>query len=232
MKGSHKILLAVLFVAMLASSGCKPKDCNKDGTCAEEYYLGKFGEVKDYLWALDSSYWIYKNSKTGELDTQTCLGFSYYTVKVRGTLNYSKYKVYEYDKISRTLYSTYYKTSIVDKTGDHFPDSRENHINDVILNRKVYGVGEADVFFNPFELGLGSGDGSSYTSFIGLDSTLIIQGKTYYSVAKFDIDFDYTWDDINYTGGVFYWAKDVGIIKHTHKVGNYSWELIDYNIIK
>ncbi|MDI1235054.1 MAG: hypothetical protein PSX81_12285 [bacterium] len=232
MKNGYIKILMLFSLVIFLNNGCKPKDCNKDGSCAEEFYFAKFGEVKNYLWALDSSYWIYKNSKTGELDTQICIGFSYYTVKVRGTLNYSKYKVYEYDKISRTLYSTYYKTSIIDKTGDHFPDSRENSINDVILNRRIYGVGEVDVFLNPFELGLGLGDGSSYTKFIGLDSTLTVQGKTYYSVAKFDIDFDYTWDDINYTGGVYYWAKDVGIIKHTHKVGKYSWELTDYKIIK
>lgn len=232
MKGSHQILLALLFVVMLLSNGCKPKDCKKDGSCAEEYYRTRIGGLKNYLYALNGSYWIYKNTKTAELDTQTCISFYYDSIKVRGTLNYSKFKVIEYDRIGRTIYSSYYKTSVVDYTLDYSPDSRSFNNGVIILTRKIYGVGTADPLIYPFQNGIVTGNGSSVTEFKGLDSTLIIQGKTYYSVAKFDIDVDHTWDDFSHSGGIYYWAKDVGIVKHTHKDGNYSWELIDYHIIK
>jgi hypothetical protein len=80
-----------------------------------------------------------------------------------------------------------------------------------------------------------SGTGSSYTSYIGMDSTLTIQGKTYQNVAKFDIDKDDIWEEkLNCirSNNIYYWAKDVGLIKKQSMSCSYSWELIEYNIIK
>jgi len=232
MKNRYLKIFTGLILIQFTIIGCKPKDCNKDGSCAEEYYRNRIGGLKNYLYALNGSYWIYKNTKTNELDTHTCISFYYDSVKVRGTLNYSKYKVLEYDRIGRSIYSTFYKTTISDYNLSETPDASNFNIEHYNVERNVYGVGKCYPITYPFEIGTGAAGGSTNTSFISIDSTLIIQGKTYYSVAKFEIDFDYTWDDINYTGGIFYWAKDVGIIKHTHKVGNYSWELIDFRIIK
>lgn len=234
MKGLHKILLALLFVAMLLSYGCKPKDCNKDGSCDEEYYRIRFGELKSYLWAREGSYWIYKNTQTGDLDTQTCTYFLYDSIKVRGTFNNTKYKILEYDKLIRTITSTFNQSTILDKTIDDSPDSKsfKNEVN--IMDRSVTGnIGYVKVLVHPFNTGIGSSTGSSITRFIGIDSILIIQGKTYYNVAKFDIDKDDIWYNFaSYPNTIYYWAKDVGLIKRWNKSDNYSWELIDYNIIK
>ena len=93
--------------------------------------------VKNYLYGLEGSYWIYRNTKTADLDTQTCMGFYYDSIKVRGTLNYSKYKIFEYDKISRTIYSSFYKTNIVDNTLDDSPDSRSFNNGRIVLKRYV-----------------------------------------------------------------------------------------------
>ncbi len=219
-------------LVIFLNNGCKPKDCNKDGSCAELHYRAKFDDLKKYLYALQGSYWIYKNTKTAELDTQTCISFYYDSIKVRGTDNNTKYITLEYDKFSRVIYSTFYKTSIFDESIDLSANAINSNTDKAFVKRIVYGVGSAYSLIHPFQAGFDFDGGASITKCQGLDSTLTVQGKTYYSVAKFDIDFDYTWDDINYTGGVYYWAKDVGIIKHTHKVGKYSWELTDYKIIK
>jgi hypothetical protein len=47
-----KILFACLVI--LFNTGCK--DCNKDGSCDEEYYRKTFGEMKSYFWAKKGSY--------------------------------------------------------------------------------------------------------------------------------------------------------------------------------
>lgn len=50
---------------------------------------------------------------------------------------------------------------------------------------------------------------------------------------------DYIWYPRNYTPiemkyprAIYYWAKDVGLVKRENTKETYSWELIKYNIIK
>ena len=91
------------------------------------------------------------------------------------------------------------------------------------------------VFHYTFDYPRMSGTGSSYTTYIGMDSTLTIQGKTYQNVAKFDIDLDGVWSKTypyTTTGSTYYWAKDVGLVKRTATHRDENWELIEYNIIK
>jgi hypothetical protein len=175
MIGSHKILL-LLFVASLLSFGCKPKDCKEDGSCAEEYYRIRIGEAKSYLWALPGSYWIYKNSVTGDLDTQTCIGFSFDSVKVKGTNNYSKFITAEYDVIRRVVYSSYNKIYINDETVSSNPDAINYNNGRDVVHRYASGFGTNIPFFFPFEKGLQFGDGASISTCNGMDTSLLIQG--------------------------------------------------------
>jgi hypothetical protein len=153
---------------------------------------------------------------------------------VRGTFDNTKYKILEYDKLARTIYSSFTMASITDESIDVSPDSRSfnNGVNKIDRSMSS-SIGYITAFMHPFVDGYGSSTGSSITRFIGLDSTLIIQGKTYQNVAKFDIDQDDIWYNYaNYPNTVYYWAKDVGLIKRWNKTDNYAWELIEYNIIK
>lgn len=236
-KNSNILNLSLIILIILFCISCKNKnkDCKKDGSCPPEYYRIRIGEEpKSYLWSLPGSYWIYKNSQTGELDTQTCTGFQFESVTVKGIFDYSKHITIEYDRIKRTIWSSYNKWTYVDKTRDNSPDDEQFNNGRTILDRTAAGPGVIIPFFYPFENGLIYGNGASNTTCQGMDNTMAIQGKTYTNVAKFDIDLDQI-DEKNcqyIPVTTYFWAKEVGLIKKTIKNCNYSWELIEYNIIK
>ncbi len=216
------------------NNGCKPKDCHEIGGCAEEYYRIRIKEPKSYLWALPGSYWIYKNTKTGDLDTQTCIGFLYDSVKVRGDQPNSSFITIEYDVLRRTIKSSFNQWNYSDGNGPNSPNFENFNSGRIILHRIASNTsGEISPFFYPFNDGDATSNGSSATISKGMDTSLIVQGNTYYNVAKFDIDMDDIWYSTNqYPNAIYYWAKDVGLIKRWNKSENYSWELIDYKIIK
>ena len=232
MKGSHKILLALLFVDMLLSNGCKPKDCHEDGTCAEDYRRMPLGEAKNYLYALPGSYWIYKNSASGDLDTQVCVGFICDTVIRKGTRNDTKHITVEYERIRRSIESSFNNCSYYDITGFYNPDAIRPL--KTALERNASNSGSNFIFLHPFEIGSNGGDGFSTSTCKGVDSSMVVQGKTFYYVAKIDIDLDTVEekDCQKILSTTYYWAKDIGVIKKVINNCNYSWELIDYNIIK
>lgn len=90
-----------------------------------------------------------------------------------------------------------------------------------------------ECFFHPFEFGVHAGTGSHTCTYTGMDSTLIIQGKTYANVVKFEINLDGVWENSPpFTASKYYWAKDVGLIKRIALNKPDNWELIEYNIIK
>jgi hypothetical protein len=78
----NSIQFAIL-ILVLAACNDRSDDCHDDGTCPPENYRFELGELKSYLWAKPGSYWIYKNTKTGDLDTQICTGFYLILLLVR-----------------------------------------------------------------------------------------------------------------------------------------------------
>ena len=234
MKGSHKILLALLFVAMLFGYGCKPKDCNKDGSCAEEYYRNRIGGLKDYLYALKGSYWIYKNSKTGELDTQTCIGATTYWVTAHGTTNYAKHITVDYEVLYRRIFSTYNQWVYVDKTSFYNPDAMRPFKTN--LYRDVYGQGQNNPFWYPALKNDQGGSGGTFTitTCTNIDTSIVVNGQTYDHVVVFDVNIDEIWEEklgCIRPNTKYYWVKNIGLIRKTMNRCNYSWDLIDYKII-
>ena len=79
MKCSYNKILLILVYLILSNFGCKPKDCHKDGSCAADNRVYPLGEAKNYLCFNKGSYWIYKNTKTGEeKPNRTYSGEKYY----------------------------------------------------------------------------------------------------------------------------------------------------------
>ncbi|MES2618433.1 MAG: hypothetical protein V4613_11170 [Bacteroidota bacterium] len=216
-------------VLLMAIDACKEKDCHKDGSCAEDYRrLRLSDEAQSYLWADTGSWWIYKNTKTGELDTQTLVYFNFDSTISKGTYDYSKHITLEYDILKREIYSTYTQWLYKDETTGFEANGTPLVTSAFGVNRYVSGEGIILNFYIPF-----NHPGSTYCQYKGIDSTLIIQGKTYLNVARFSINLDPFWKNTPpYTGSVYYWAKDVGLVKRVATSKPDVWELIDYKIVK
>src|SRR5574343_49048 len=138
-------LLYTLVIGLF--SACN-SDCHDKGNCAPEYYKYDLGEAKNYLWADTGSYWIYKNSKTGELDTQTCVGAITYWVHTQGTTNYAKHVTIDYEVLSRRIFSTFNQWEYNDKTTGANPNVAVLE-NNIIIDRTVGGEGINCPFFYP-----------------------------------------------------------------------------------
>jgi len=87
------------------------------------------------------------------------------------------------------------------------------------------------MFYYPFDLPKGGG-ASQDVIFKGKLDSLQVQDKWYYDVVEFEVDIDYSQ---NGRRGVYFWAKNVGLIKrdrysHITKEIEESWELIDYKV--
>ncbi|MDP2175008.1 MAG: hypothetical protein Q8K70_03760 [Bacteroidota bacterium] len=222
------------------------KDPSKPGYQSKppkpEYHRVRMSdELKSYIWSNAGSYWIYKNTKTNELDTQTIRGFYFDSILVKGYNSYSSHITVYYDIMIRSFYSTIIKRMYYEYTRSINPNYPLHNLNGNTINRKGNGNINSPFtypFIIPNENGRGSGTTWGY--YIGMDSTLTIQGKTYQNVAKIEIDRDAIWYSssdpvpLEFKGprAIYYWAKDVGLVKRETKVENYSWELIKYNIIK
>ncbi len=229
---------ALSLLSCICFIGCKDKDPTKPGYQNKApkpiFYRFELGEAKSYLWSKPGSYWIYKNTKTNELDTLTCTGFKLDSFTTKGTEDYSKHITIRYDFLKRYLYSSFNKWTYVDETSKYYADGTPFKGLFFAIMKQVYGEGIISAIHYPFDYPAKSGTGSSLTSYIGMDTTLLIQGKTYFNVAKFELDMDELSEkDCQYIPITrYYWAKDVGLIKKMVKNCNYSWELIEHQIIK
>jgi hypothetical protein len=142
----------------------------------------------------------------------------------------------EYERIRRAINSSYNKWTYVDETAGYNPNAlRELKCG---IDRSVAGEGEIVPFYHPFVPNSFSGTGSSYIYYKGIDSSLILNGKTYHNVANFELIPDDIWYpnthpiETRYPKAKFYWAKNVGLIKRHNLTENYSWELIEYHLIQ
>ncbi|MES2619012.1 MAG: hypothetical protein V4613_14130 [Bacteroidota bacterium] len=230
--------ILIVLILFLGVGGCKDKSCNETGDCPPEYYRFRLNESKKYLFAKKGSWWTYKNTKSGELDTQTVTYFYFDSAFTSGTRNYSKHITIEYDILKRDITSSFNKWTYRESTRAPNADATSASYYSIVINREVSNEGIIYPFFYPFNTNNGTGDGSTSTIFNRLDTSVIIQGKSYYNVVQFEIDIDNIWysrlnpDAPFNPTSIYYWAIDVGLIKRTNKSENYSWELIDYKIYK
>jgi hypothetical protein len=200
------------------------------------YYSNPLGEAKEYLWANLGSYWIYQNDKTGELDTQTIIAAKNYWKKRTGTRESTKHITIEYEYLIRQIYSTYNKWKYDDMTAEYNPDA--SRTQKVIVNRDAYGApgsGQTNPFRHPFVLNDRGGSGVSITTCTNTDTTIILNGKAHEHIAVFRVflsGIDERKTNCLNPTILYYWEKDIGLIKKDMTKCGYSWDLIDYNIIK
>lgn len=231
-KNSTILNLSLIALIVLVTNSCKKKDCNVLGECKEKYYWVGIGEEpKSYLWAQTGSYWIYKHTATGNIDTQTCTGFLLDTIRSKGTMETNKHITVDWERIRRYIYSSFHNRTYFDQTRLKEPDDPNFNNGFTILDRRTSG-GDNTPFFHPFDFSAGFGSGSSFVKYAGNDSLLNIQGKPYSNVVKFNIAMDNIEDYCNNSNNIYYWAKGIGLIKKEMITCNSSWELVECNIIK
>lgn len=234
----HKLLL---IISLLIISSCRDKDPTKPGyqrkPPAPVYLKYRLGSAKEYMWFNPGSYWIYKNTKTNALDTVTCKNLYYDSFVVKGIEDYSKHITVDFDRLITNYYSTYNKLSFEDNTSFFNPNSTPIRDYFYPINRSTNEGREISPFYYPFDESRLSGNGFSQTKFKTLIPNLNINSFNFNNVGIFETDFDAIWypkDSINsiqYPKSKHYWAQNIGLIKRENISENYSWELIDYNII-
>ncbi|MBL7836845.1 MAG: hypothetical protein JNM67_04975 [Bacteroidetes bacterium] len=190
------------------------------------------GEAKNYLWAAKGSYWIYRNTKTGDLDTQTVTYCKTYWNNVKGTTKATRQRNVDYEVLSRGIYSSFNQWTYEDKTHQVVPDDIYfSGTYRVILDRLVASQNVNTPFFMPFAKGAYSG----YTLCSNTDTTISIGSINYEKVKVFTIDMDFIWEpklSCIRPNTYYYWVKDIGLVKKKMNRCNYSWELIDYKILQ
>lgn len=232
MQKTFKFVYYICFIGILMSCN---SDCHDKGNCDPEYYRFDLGEAKNYLWADSGSYWIYKNSKTGELDTQTCLGANTYWVNTKGSTKYSKHITIDYEVLYRRLYSSFNRWEYIDKTSFYNPDAMRTQ--QTFVDRTVSGEGISNPFFYPANLHEKGGISNTVTTCTNKDTSIVVNGQTYDHVVVFEMNMDDIWypNDhpmaTRYPNALYYWSKTIGLIKRFNKGENYAWDLIDYKIV-
>jgi len=241
MKTPNILYLFFGLITFLLSACCKDqnptlKGCQKT---QNEYYVKHLYEAENYLWAKPGSYWIYKNTKTGDLDTQQVTNFAFFTdttINFKGVKKSERLIYIIYDLLYVRIYSSFNNWYYVHTTNRYSNLGDEPNSNRVICEREVSSEGSVQPFFFPFEIGLkGAGTGSSYTTLKSVEPKLIIQGEEFTNVAVFNVDIDPIWEDkldCVRPNTSYYWAENVGLIKKEMGGCGYAWELIEHNIIK
>lgn len=227
--------IACLLLLLIACES----DCQKKGNCPPEYYRFELGEAKNYLWAAKGSYWIYRNTKTGDLDTQTITYCKTYWNNVKGTTKATRQRNVDYEVLSRGIYSSFNQWTYEDKTHQVVPDDIYfSGTYRVILDRLVGGQGMIYPFDFPFRYNAAIGNGSTTTWCKNTDTSITISSKLYEHVKVFELDMDDIWYpnthplQTRYPKARYFWVANIGLISRINLSESYAWELIDYKILQ
>ena len=241
---SRNLTLAIILIASiiigLFNSCCKDENPSLAGCqkSKNEYYYKTIDGAKSYLWAKPGSYWIYKNTKTGDLDTQTVTNLAIIpdtSIGFRGSKKKEKLVYIIYERLFINIFSSFNNWVYVNSTNEYNANSKMDlNYSFVSWHSRVFSEGWVIPFVYSFYDGQGDGTGSSSTFFRQLIPSMPLQGKTYQNVAVFEVDRNEIEEPkMNCLAPKtkYYWAEHVGLIKKEFITCNYSWELIEYNII-
>jgi hypothetical protein len=228
------LLFIPICVLLFFQTACN-RDCHKNRTCAPVHYKFNLDSIKQYIWAEKGSYWIYKDTKTGDLDTNICVDYALDTLYDKGTYEYSNNISVEYQRMYVTVWSTKYKWNIYYKTNLIYADQHDLEENRRYFLAKIVRGAVCEPFFIPFSKDIIGGGPASPSYYMEELPQLEVQGKTYFNVQKFNAAHDGTWGDIpgfKIPSVMYYWVKDIGIIKRESENNTGNWELVEYDIVR
>lgn len=244
----HLIFLFLVFLSI--NSCCRKPECK----CKEEwgesvkdctpkhygpYYLG---EVKDYLYFKKGSWWVYKNSLSGETDSIYTVYCDTNVINTTGT-DY-KWLTLTYTSIDIKLKSDKYDVDYYYQMQKKFPD-----VTDFEFGYNMYRLAdrplESDIPYKNFSYPFNANYSNSFKEYL---TNITIQGKTYNDVVVFLVNRDqgvqhplnYPYELYFQSNSKYYWAKGVGLVMikcDTYRRDNNQpieniWELTNYNLIK
>jgi hypothetical protein len=200
--------------------------CNSGETPGSYFEAPLPRELKDFTYFKDSTYWVYQDSATGDLD-------SFFVYDSRDI--YSNYidntgkplanmEVFQYfTNSSRDGFTYYYLTDLIANRYNDFPNVR------VLRVREKAGVNIINHFYTyPMEVGkFDAYDNSILTLTKRTDTMTFLH--TYKDVLKYTDNNNSTENNDSTT---FYVAKNIGIVRKEIPAQGKIWNLLRYRIVQ
>lgn len=205
--------------------------CKNDEPVQENLGFFPLGEIKDYLYFKPGTWWVYKNSKTGEQDSISVVS-SYLDTSYQE----SKKRKYSYEYFYSKLYShltgniiTYYLSVPITPL---LTDWKYKYWVDKEVKFNGGTTKICFSFFYPFDSSF-VGPMPENTKFIQLLDSTTIDGKAYKNNVEFKTDDDHTFSkDLFYSPTRIIYSKHFGLIFYQNTDNNETWKLVNSNIIQ
>lgn len=242
----HLIFLFLVFLSI--NSCCRKQECKCEDEwgqrvedCTPKHYGPYYlGEVKDYLYFKKGSWWVYKNSLSGETDSIYTVYCDTNVINTTGT-DY-KWLTLTYTLIDIKLKSDKYDVDYYYQMQKKFPD-----VTDFEFGYNMYRLAdrplESDISYKNFSYPFKANFSNSFKEYL---SDITILGKTYNDVAVFQVWSDNGVQLPNLPFGfktsaptMYYWAKGVGLVMieqtlfrfDTQSTFIHKWEITNYNLV-
>jgi len=231
-----KLTLIILLLNVLAATySCGPEPIEP----IKKTELGflPLGEVKDYVFFKPGTWWVYKNTRTGEYDSILVTYSLLDTIEQNSEWRHFTNEVFDVE--SKSLTNGYSYSLYMRSLSAEGPDF--TWLCAPTLERGNPYEGDIDPFYYPFDrLKNKKGDYEAYC--LTVKDTMTINYKMYKDVAIFYIKSNGTEPlPLKHKPEKYYWAKNYGIIKKElfdskfwgdTSIIYHSWQLINSNIIQ
>jgi hypothetical protein len=200
--------------------------CNNGDTPGSYFEAPLPNELKDYTYFKDSTYWVYQDSASGDLDSFFVYDskdiFSNYIDNTGKPL--ANMEVFQYfTNSSHDGFTYYYLTDLIANRYNDFPKVR------ILRVREKAGNNIINHFFNyPMEVGKFDTYGNSLLTLTKRADTMTFL-QTYKDVLVYR-DTDNATENNDST--TFYVAKNVGIIRKELHTSGKVWNLLRYRIVQ
>ncbi|OFY65081.1 MAG: hypothetical protein A3H98_07835 [Bacteroidetes bacterium RIFCSPLOWO2_02_FULL_36_8] len=204
--------------------------CKDDKPAPPTYYLTQ--DMYDYVIFPVGSWWVYKDSATGALDTVKVISQEIKIIEEDGDGN--GVIDYKWEYLLQDKSKTFPAEHIINCFG-MADELEKSHYS--IKIEKTHCFGQTVIIFVS-NISLGNSNYSENIYYIELRDSLLSQNFNFHQIKIFKIsrvktgagcDIDY--DTTSKYDGIYYYAKSVGLIKKTH-TDSLNWELINYHINK
>lgn len=214
------ILIVMGLSIILGLQSCKPDDSNP----IDPRYFKAPQEVLDYCYFKEGSYWIYRDSVSGQRDTVYVISSNFDTL-----INNNEGVTEYYDIFLVTTYSSFDKYNV----NIRLQDRPWLVTGAPIVFYTKYKPGDVKGttvhHFYPYKVGSINYGTSDIITLIDTKPKYDILQNSFNSTLIYQHSKDPNYD---YSSTVIYQAKNIGTIKKVIKAKNQVWELIEYNIVQ